>query len=224
MTFDEHELNESFKKMFESFEKYISESSGWVLKKVLHLIVHTVIYSPLSGSSYIQLPQKLRHSRSVLNIRNEDQKCFLWNILASLHPSDSPLVSDYEVYENELNMRDINYPVSINRIKKFESSNPSISVNVFACENGEIVPLRITKEKDKFHHLNLLLLKTDTTSHYCLIKDLNSFLRLVQKNSNCSNFCHYCLHEFTNETLLKEHLPYCQVHDKQRLFSRVQRL
>lgn len=31
--FDQHELNESFQKTFESFEKYIRESSGWVLKK-----------------------------------------------------------------------------------------------------------------------------------------------------------------------------------------------
>ena len=144
---------------------------------------------------------------------------FLWSILASLHPLDSPLVSDYEVYENELNMRDITYPVSINQIKKkFESQNPSISINVSACEDGEIVPLRITKEKEKLHHVNLLLLKTETTSHYCLIKNLNNFLRSVKKNPNCSLFCHYCLHGFTKETLLKEYLPYCQVHDEQDCF------
>ena len=184
VTFDEHELNESFQKMFESFEKYVKESSGWVLKKVLHFLVHTVIYSPLSGSSYIQLPStcKLRHSHSILNIRNEDQKCFLWSILASLHPSDSHLVSDYVAYENELNMRDIHYPVSINQMKKFETQNSSIPVNVFVCDDGEIISLRITKEKNRPDHANLLLLKTETASHYCLIEHLNNFLRTAKKS------------------------------------------
>lgn len=66
------DLIEAFQKMFESFEKYIRESSGWILKKVLKIIVHTVNYSPLKGSSFLELP----NLHSLLNIRNMDHKCF----------------------------------------------------------------------------------------------------------------------------------------------------
>ena len=36
-------------------------------------------YSPLSGSSYIKLPVRLRNSRKgQINIKNNNNKCFLW--------------------------------------------------------------------------------------------------------------------------------------------------
>ena len=37
------------------------------------------IYSLLSGSSYIKLPNKLRYSmKGLINIKNNDNKCFIW--------------------------------------------------------------------------------------------------------------------------------------------------
>lgn len=66
--------------MFQSFEKYIRESSGWVFKKVVNLMVHTLMYTPLSGSSFIEIPKVLRHSQSLLSIRNMDLKCFYGDV------------------------------------------------------------------------------------------------------------------------------------------------
>ena len=41
--------------------------------------VNIVTYSPLSGSSYIKLPVRLRNSRKgQINIKNNNNKCFLW--------------------------------------------------------------------------------------------------------------------------------------------------
>jgi hypothetical protein len=216
-TFDEQDLNESFQKMFESFEKYIRESSGWVLKKVLHLIIHTVKYTPLSASSYLELPQELRRLQSLLNIRNTDLKCFLWSCLASIHPKDSPLVCDYEIYENELNMQGIDYPVSINQINKFESQNPSVSVNVFTYQNKEVLPFRITKQRGREHNINLLLLQSETKSHYVLIKNLDLFLDSQKKFRHGYYYCEFCLHGFVKESLRQEHIPYCQVHGEQKI-------
>ena len=37
------------------------------------------IYSPLVGSTYIELPHQLKNPMKVLiNIKNNDNKCFLW--------------------------------------------------------------------------------------------------------------------------------------------------
>ena len=37
------------------------------------------MYSPLIGSTYIGLPDKLKNSKkSLINIKNNDNKCFLW--------------------------------------------------------------------------------------------------------------------------------------------------
>ena len=56
-TYLEHDLNEALHKIIESLERFMREGSGWVLKKVLHLEIHTVRYSPLNAKSYISLPK-----------------------------------------------------------------------------------------------------------------------------------------------------------------------
>jgi len=100
------------------------------------LEVSTVQYLPLGGSTYIPTPITFGCSNSVLNIMNNDEKCFLWSILASLHPSEDipELMSHYRQFENELDMTDIEYPVSIPKVSNFEKQN-NISVNVFGYED-----------------------------------------------------------------------------------------
>ena len=82
-----HDLNEAFQKVVGSLEKYIHESSGWRLKMVLNVQVHTIDYSPLSASSFIELPRTLKCTQYILNIKNENDKCFLYCVLAKLHPN-----------------------------------------------------------------------------------------------------------------------------------------
>ena len=87
----------------------------------------------MKASSYLPLPKELKAKHVCLNIQNDDKKCFLWSILASLHPE----------YEHELNMSRIQYPADIKDIGKFEHQN-NISVNVYGYEDKKIFPLRIT--------------------------------------------------------------------------------
>lgn len=98
-------------------EQYIREGSGWFLSKVLKLDIHTIKYRPISGSSYLPLPKRL-HYDSLLNIENEYEKCFVWCVLASIHPSDihCTKVDRYQPFANELNMNGIHYPVSLAHI------------------------------------------------------------------------------------------------------------
>lgn len=70
---NEHNLNEAFQKIFVNLENKLREFSGWFVKKVLKLEIHTVVYKPISGSTYIPLPVTLAKSHSLLNIRNQDK-------------------------------------------------------------------------------------------------------------------------------------------------------
>ena len=143
---NDHNINEAFQSVNRAMEEFIHRGSNWILNKIISLEVHTVQYSPINGSSYIELPPKIRNSRGVVNIKNNDEKCFLWSVLAALHPaSNNPQrVSHYEAYEHELNMKGIGYPVSLASVQKFEKQN-KISVNVFGYEEGEVFPLYLTK-------------------------------------------------------------------------------
>ncbi|VVC46467.1 Hypothetical protein CINCED_3A007881 [Cinara cedri] len=60
-------------------------------------------YNPLRGASYIKLPKIISVKKAITNIKNKDNKCFLWSILAALHPQDknSETISKYKEWENE---------------------------------------------------------------------------------------------------------------------------
>ena len=65
--------------------------------------------SELNGSNYVKIPLR---SNAILNIENNDKYCFLWSILASLHPCNNNhlnRVSNYKQFFNELNIQGFNF-------------------------------------------------------------------------------------------------------------------
>ena len=188
--------------------------------QVLHLELGVAVYTPLEGASYLPLPPKIKNKKAVLNIQNEDLKCFLWSILAAKHPvhwRDHPhRVNHYTRYEAELNMQGIEYPVKDSQLKKFERQNEDISVSVLGYEQDELFPLYITKEKKELH-VNLLLYSQGDQRHYCLIRDLDRLLASLTRNNNHMYHCMYCLHGFVRQDLLEDHEPHCGRHGPQKI-------
>ncbi|CAG2256166.1 unnamed protein product [Mytilus edulis] len=136
----EHNLNEAYQKMHRSLEEYINRGSNWIIRKVVHLEARTVKYAPINGSSYMQLPSTIKHCKGVINIQNDDNKCFLWSVLAAIHPTDNNAhrVNKYKPFENELNTTGIDFPVPIKQVEKFEKLN-NLSINVFGYEDFQKV-------------------------------------------------------------------------------------
>lgn len=214
----DHDLNETFQKQFRSLDEYNSRGSGWILQKIVRMEVHTLVYQPLGASKYFELPKTLGLSKSIVNIKNRDEKCFLWSILASKYSvsKHAERVSKYACYESCLNMNGISYPVTINQISKFERQN-QISVNVLGFEEDKFFPIRITKFKESTHHVNLLYLKKGNTSHYCFIKNLNRLLSRTMAKGRSHKFCIYCLQGFTSNRVLEKHLSYCSKYEAQNV-------
>ena len=49
--------------------------------------VNISVYSPLSGSTYIELPCQLKNSvKSLINVKSNDNICFLWCHIRHLNP------------------------------------------------------------------------------------------------------------------------------------------
>lgn len=42
-------------------------------------------------------------------------------------------------------------------------------------------------------------------------------MRHANKTKNLNHYCPYCLHGFKQDTLLQEHILYCQVHGEQKI-------
>ena len=112
----------------EKLAVYLRNGSGWYFKEVISFEIHTVDYKPIKGSSFISLPVFIKRKNAIINIKNEDDKCFLWSVLRYLHPKQchGERVADLREYENDLNFRGINFPVKVKDITKFENLNPDL--------------------------------------------------------------------------------------------------
>lgn len=78
-------------------------------------------YNPLVGSSFVLTPLKLCKTYGT-NVQN-NEKYFLWSVLASLYPiaSNPQCVKHYVTYKNELNMSCTSYPITTNQIKRLKN-------------------------------------------------------------------------------------------------------
>ena len=65
----------------EKLADYQRNSSGWYFKEVISFEIHIVDYKPMKGSSYIPLPDFLFRKNAIINIKNKDDKCFLFFVI-----------------------------------------------------------------------------------------------------------------------------------------------
>ena len=62
------------------------EGSDSVFQCIVNVILEMYKVNDIQDSSYIELPEKYKNNKSIINIKNNDQICFLWCILAYLYP------------------------------------------------------------------------------------------------------------------------------------------
>ena len=201
--------------VLEAMANFQRDGSNWTFKSIISLEIHTVVYEPLKGNSYIPLPPKLAQKKAIINMQNEDNKCFTWSVLRALNPKEENAVridKDLKKKEDSLNMTGIVYPVQLNAIDKFERQNPTISINVFGHEES-VCPLRVSKCEDR-EVVNLLLISDDEKRHYCLIKNMSRLLSSqTSKRNGAQYYCMRCLNPFHSQESLDKHLEYCSAHE-----------
>ena len=79
---------ESFQEILYMIDTWINNGSGWIIESTESQYINISTYRPLAGSSYIGLPIELRSPRKgIINIKNNDQKCFLWCSVRHINPS-----------------------------------------------------------------------------------------------------------------------------------------
>ena len=202
-------------------DAYIAEGSGWTLDAVVDITIYMAAYQPLYGATYLPTPPKLAVRKAIVNVKNTDNKCFVWAVLAGLHPVDCNTnrvpnrVANYTDFEAELDMAGIAFPVTTGDIGRFEAQN-AVSVNVFGHEDAVVYPLRLTELRDQ-PHVNLLLLADGEKRHYVLVKNLSRLIAQRSSHPRTSHPCVYCLHVFCRADLLADHIPHCKPHGPQRV-------
>ena len=134
-----HNLTESdFDKFIVSFQLedriqlQESEDSGCRFVKDNSMRIYIFKTTEMDGSTFLKI---LLRSSAILSIENDDKFCFLWSILASLHPfedSHPDIVSIFRQYFNELNIQGFDFTNRFNcsDVNKFEKLN-NLSINIF---------------------------------------------------------------------------------------------
>ena len=162
---------------------------------------------------------------AVINVKNNDERCFEWAILSGLYPPTDKTkinpfrVSSYTKYRDTLNFDGFSFPVHLKDIPKFEKQNPQISVNVISLDHdskGFSVDY-LSPERHRPHHINLLLIQNSTTQHYVYV---NNFSRLVADRTAHKGetfVCNSCLNTFSSQRVLDSHIPNCLLHEPQQV-------
>ena len=80
-------LESSFQEFLYMIGNWINERSDWIIEFIESQYINISTYRPLSGSSYMDLPIKLRTPRKgLINIKNKDEKCFLGCYVRHINP------------------------------------------------------------------------------------------------------------------------------------------
>ena len=81
-------LEKSFQELLYMIDTWINNGSGWIIESIESQYINISVYRPSVESSYIDLSIELKHPRKGLkNIKNKDQKCFLWCHVRHINPS-----------------------------------------------------------------------------------------------------------------------------------------
>ena len=91
---------------------WINKGSGWIIESIESQYINISTYRPLVGRSYIELPIELKHpKKGLINIKNNDQKCFLWCHVRHINP--------LKEHPERITKTDREIACSLNYVKRF---------------------------------------------------------------------------------------------------------
>ena len=70
-------LEHAFQEILYRIDAWINRGSGWITESIGSQYINISTYRPLAGNSYVDLPIELKYpKKGLINIKNNDQKCF----------------------------------------------------------------------------------------------------------------------------------------------------
>ncbi|CAG8588066.1 7999_t:CDS:2 [Acaulospora morrowiae] len=205
----------------------------WDIENRIEVYIHEG-----SASSHLPLPKGIpKRNNGIINIQNEDDRCFEYCNLAELYPAQyhRERVSWYTPYLGKLDFNGIQFPVRADNdtMEKFEKQNPDISVSIYGWSEKELIPIRIapkSKVHDRCNHkeghcrprklIRLLLITGDdpntgkSAQHYCLIQGRDGLGKLVgytTKHNGKLYVCDYCVSHRTHDLKIDaQHMEDCE--------------
>jgi len=99
-------------------DQWNKRGSKFNIERVSRFVLSIHPYRPLHGSTFVRTPDFLTKKQCLINVQNDDEKCFIWSVLSALYPAtDHPYrVSKYINREQSLKVEALNFPVQTKQI------------------------------------------------------------------------------------------------------------
>lgn len=198
-------LNNQIIKIIDESNIFINVKGGsnLVFNYVKYIEIRINKYNPLRAASYVPLPDKIANKKAIINIKNTDQKCFLYCIIKHLYPD---VTKDNRVPKKHLNILDhlnLEYPIKLRDIKKVEKEL-KLNINVFSLNQyDEIIPF-LPSNNEYESEINLMYYK----NHFSLIRNYNRLInRQYSYDTYAHKYCTRCLLQIKDDE--QEHKRYC---------------
>ena len=107
-------------------EQWNKRGSNFNIERVSRFVLSIHPYRPLHGSTFVRTPDFLSKKQCLVNVQNNDEKCFVWSVLSALYPpTHNPhRLTNYKDYEHSLNVEGLTFPVQTKQNPHFRKTQP----------------------------------------------------------------------------------------------------
>ena len=151
-----------------------------------------VKYAPLQGRGWQPLPEILSKKEAIINIQNNDERCFGYALLYFIERANllEKNCRRENLYTNEMFQRyhldTLPYPISPNDVHRYEDQL-QMNINVFSFfdDEGRARHPLVISRKNYERVANLLYWK----EHYAPITNIARLFSDITKHGHQNNFC-----------------------------------
>ena len=172
-----------------------------------------------TGGSYIDSPKCLKHKRSTINPKNNDDKCFQYAVTLAINldkiKKDPQRVSKIKPFIEKYNWEDIDFPSTSKNWKKFECNN-EVALNIlYVPFNTKKINIAYKSKNNlaRERQIILLMISDGQKWNYLVVKNLSGLLRGITSNHKEDFYCLNCFHSYRTENKLEAHKKICENHD-----------
>ena len=178
------------------------KDSGWRCDTLNSMTVYFFKTGEINGSNYVKI---LLRSNAISNIESNDKHCFLWSILASLHPCNNihhKKVSNFRQNFVELKIEGFDFTngFKCSDVHKLTELN-NLSVNLFE--------LNFYQDQNNWRHKLIPIVSckliSDRVIDLIIYKNLHALtkkLKVFLGDHNKKFICRRCLNSYTSEKML----------------------
>ncbi len=214
--YNEGQILESTARIFQQIETkndhLVRTKTGLIIDQIHWSSIFLSQFTPLIGESFKELPKFLKSKHAIINVKNTDNRCFGYSILAHFHPvkKNPQYPYFYNKFFADHALDTISYPVEIEDIPQIEEKL-KVAINVFSFFDDEgkaRFPRYISKYRDTFkEEIDLLY----WNNHFAYIKSFSAFIADLHYSHRKKEFCKKCFGFFIDKVSYDLHSPYCNI-------------